>query len=112
MRGPLPYTNPKRKRDANPNVAPAQILDWFVLRWRMEVTFEETRAHLGVETQRQWSDLTIARITPSLLDLYSLVTLAAQRLFDTAASPVGASAWYAKAQPTFSDAIACVRRHL
>ena len=45
-------------------VKPPQIVRWFVLRWQLEVTFREVRAHLGVETQRQWSDLAIARTTP------------------------------------------------
>ena len=35
---------------------PEQILHWVVMRWSVEVTFEEARAHLGMETQRQWSD--------------------------------------------------------
>ena len=56
---------------------PEQILDWFVQHWHLEVTFQETRAHLGVETQRQWPDLAIARTTPCLLALFSLVTLLA-----------------------------------
>ena len=50
-------------------VEPAQILEWFVLRWQLEVTFQEVRAHLGVETQRQWSDRAIARTTPILMGL-------------------------------------------
>jgi len=58
-------------------VEPLQILQWFMMRWRLEVTFQEVRAHLGVETQRQWSDLAIARTTPALLGLFSLVTLLA-----------------------------------
>ena len=45
-------------------LAPEQIVNWFVLRWNIEVTFFETRAHLGIETQRQWSDKAIARTTP------------------------------------------------
>ena len=56
---------------------PAQILEWFVLRWQLEVTFQEVRAHLGVETQRQWSDRAIARTTPILMGLFSWTTLAA-----------------------------------
>jgi hypothetical protein len=55
-------------------VTPEQIVAWFVLRWQVEVTFEESRRHLGVETQRQWSDLAILRTTPALLGLFSLVT--------------------------------------
>lgn len=91
---------------------PEQILTWFVRRWRMEVTFEEARAHLGLETQRQWSDLAIARTTPVLLGLFSLVTLLANALRKEEIKMVRSAAWYAKEQPTFSDALALVRRCL
>ena len=59
---------------------PLQIIRWFVQRWQLEVTFREVRDHLGVETQRQWSDKAIARTTPCLLGLFSVVTLLAHRL--------------------------------
>jgi hypothetical protein len=88
---------------------PAQIVGWFVRRWRVEVTFQEARAHLGVETQRQWSDRAIARTTPSLLALFSLVTLLAARLPARERQRTAATAWYPKPQPTFSDALAAVR---
>jgi len=91
---------------------PLQILHWFILRWNVEVTFEEARAHLGLETQRQWSDLAIARTTPVILGLFSLVTLLAHRLTKDKAFPVRTSAWYVKKEPTFSDALAVVRRHI
>jgi hypothetical protein len=91
---------------------PQQILERFVRRWTMEVTFEEACAHLGIETQRQWNDRAIARTTPVLFALYSLVVLMAQALTKSEASMVRVSAWYAKEQPTFSDAIAVVRRCL
>jgi hypothetical protein len=93
---------------------PEQIVTYFVRRWRLEVTFREVREHLGVETQRQWSDAAIARTTPLLLALYSVVTLVAHRLVQ-AQSPVTrhrrvrTSAWYHKSEPTFSDALAWVR---
>jgi hypothetical protein len=58
---------------------PEQILRWFVLRWQMETTFQEARRHLGVETQRQWSELAIRRTTPALLGSFSLVTLLAHQ---------------------------------
>ncbi len=92
--------------------APAQILAWFVQRWTVEVTFEEARAHLGVETQRQWSDKAIARTTPAVFALYSVVTLLAARLLETQNLPVRRAAWYAKESATFSDTIAYVRRYL
>lgn len=59
---------------------PSQILTWFRLRWQVEVTFAEVRAHLGVETQRQWSDKAIARTTPALFGLFSMVVLFAHEL--------------------------------
>jgi hypothetical protein len=91
---------------------PLQILSWFVLRWQMEVTFHAARAHLGVETQRQWSEQAIARTTPVLLGLFSLVTILAHELLSRATMPPQQAAWYRKTMPTFSDALALVRRHL
>jgi hypothetical protein len=92
--------------------APADILQWFVSRWQVEVTFQETRAHLGVETQRQWSDLAILRTTPALLGLFSLVTLWAHDLAADRPFAPRTAAWYPKTERTFSDAIAAVRRKI
>ena len=94
------------------DVAPEQILAWFVRRWQLEVTFEETRRHLGVETQRQWSELAIRRTTPALLGLFSIVTLVTDQYVSQKAIDVRQAAWYQKAQPTFADALALVRREL
>src|SRR5215212_2375164 len=91
---------------------PVEILKYVVQRWSVEVTFEEARAHLGLETQRQWSDLAIARTTPVLLGLFSLVTLMADHLSIRQTMPVRLAAWYTKELPTFADAIALVRRCL
>jgi DDE superfamily endonuclease len=93
-------------------VTPGQILAWVVMRWSVEVTFEESRAQLGLETQRQWSDQAIARTTPILLALFSLITLLALRLSRDGQIPVPVTAWYHKAEPTFSDCVTLVRRHL
>jgi hypothetical protein len=91
---------------------PLDILRWFVRRWSIEVTFAEVRRHLGVETQRQWSDLAIARTTPALLGLFSLIALWAGELYaETTPAPRVAS-WHLKPLPTFSDALAVVRREL
>src|SRR5262245_43265113 len=91
---------------------PAQIRCWVVRRWSVEVTFEEARAHLGIETQRQWSDLAVLRTTPALFGLFSLVTLLALRLCPSGHRPVQATAWYHKSEPTFVDCLALVRQHL
>jgi len=94
------------------NVAPAQIVEWFRQRWQVEVTFEESRAHIGVETQRQWSDKAIARTTPVLFGLYSIVTLMAKQIIQEDHMPVRTAAWYEKQNATFSDTIALVRSRL
>ena len=90
---------------------PQQIITWFILRWQLEVTFHEVRAHLGVETQRQWSAHAIRRTTPALLGLFSLVTLLAHTWMPTGGTVTRRAAWYTKATPTFADALAVVRRH-
>jgi hypothetical protein len=82
------------------------------MRWSVEVTFEEARAHLGLETQRPWSDRAIARTTRVLLALFSIVTMLALRLSETGHIPVPMTAWYHKAEPTFADCLALVRQHL
>ena len=92
---------------------PEEILRWFMMRWQLEVTFQEMRRHLGFETQRQWSDLAIRRTTPALLGLFSLVTLSAHRQMRQAAGALRRrAAWYHKAHPTFADALALVRKEL
>lgn len=93
-------------------VAAEQIIAWYVLRWNVEVTFEECRAHLGLETQRQWSAKAIARTTPALLGLFSLVVLVAHRLSASQPLPTRSTAWYSKQEATFADVIAYVRRYL
>jgi hypothetical protein len=92
---------------------PQQIVQCIVLRWNIEVTFEETRAHLGVETQRQWSDKAIARTTPCLMALFSLTCLFAIEMLKTKTLPILSTAWYnKKSEATFSDILAFVRRSI
>src|SRR3978361_2353473 len=78
---------------------PIDILRWFVRRWSIEVTFAEVRRHLGVETQRQWSHPAIARTTPALLGLFSLITLWAHKLYASQPTMSQAAAWYSKPLP-------------
>lgn len=110
VRDPCGEREPQAFLSTDLTVKPEQILGWFVSRWRMETTFQEVRTHLGVETQRQWSDRAVARTTPALLGLYSLVALWADELHRRSALLPRAAAWYAKRAATFSDALAAVRR--
>jgi DDE superfamily endonuclease len=110
--------DPSGKRPAkaifstDPTQTAEQLVRDFMKRWSLEVTFEEGRAHLGIETQRQWSDLAIERSTPLLFSLYSLVTLFGQALHPEGHIPVAQAAWYRKPTATFRDVLALVRRHL
>jgi hypothetical protein len=93
-------------------VDPVQILEWLVLRWRLEVTWQEARAHVGRETQRPWNERAMARTTPALLGLFSIVTWLAGRLAQAHTLPVRQAVWYHTSLPTFAEAIAIVRQHL
>lgn len=92
--------------------SPEQIVTWFVRRWQLEVTFHEVRTHLGVETQRQWTDLAILRVTPVLFGLFSLVTLLANSHEKNKKLLIQRTAWYDKKLPTFSDALSTVKQEL
>ena len=114
VRDPLGEHEPQAFLCTDLDATPEAILQRFVFRWRVETTFQEVRTHLGVETQRQWSEPAILRTTPALLGLFSLITIWATGLSaaDHGRIRAHATAWYRKKEPTFSDAIAAVRRVL
>ncbi len=112
VRDPSGAVEPKGFLCTDPAVEPATLLAWYLRRWSVEVTFAEVRRHLGVETQRQWSGLAVGRTTPCLLGLFSVVALVADDLHADGRLSTRQSAWYEKASPTFSDALAAVRIEL
>ena len=112
LRDPQNKFRPQALLSTEVTLTPIQIVTWFVHRWQVEVTFHEVRTHLGVETQRQWADLAIARTTPTLLGLFSVVTVLAHSLSTHQTLTPRQTAWYAKTTPTFADALASVRSHL
>jgi DDE superfamily endonuclease len=112
IRDPQQQFRPQALLCTDLGVAPQQVVQWFVLRWQLETTYAEVRAHLGVESQRQWSERAIARTTPCLLALFSLITLLATDLHQRGKLPIRRAAWYRKTQLTFSDTIAAVRQQL
>jgi hypothetical protein len=111
-RDPRGVYEPKAYRSTDLGQEPASIIEDYTKRWPCEVTIEESRAHLGIETQRQWSDRAIERSTPALLGLYSMVALFAHALHPDGTLPVAQAAWYAKEQATFRDVLMEVRRAL
>ena len=111
LRCPEDSFKPQALFCSDTRVSAKQIIIWFIARWNIEVTFEELRAHLGFETQRQWSDKAIERTTPCLFGIFSLVVLMAKTLHPQTL-PMRQTSWYPKEQATFTDALAAVRRHL
>ncbi len=111
LRDPRGKFKPQAFFCTDPQVSPEQILGWFIARWGIEVTFEELRAYLGFETQREWSDQAVARTTPCLFGVFSLVVIMAKVLHPSTL-PIRQTQWYAKDEATFSDALAAVRRDL
>ncbi len=103
---------PQALLSTDPTLDPELMLAYFIRRWQMETTFQQVRSHLGVETQRQWSPKAIVRSTPALFGLFSLVAVLADTLILKHGIPCRSAAWYAKALPTFSDALALVRLHI
>jgi len=112
VRDPAGIFNPQAFLCTDQEAGLEDILSWFVRRWTVEVTFAEVRHHLGVETQRQWSDRAIARTTPVLLGLYALMAVWADDLHRSQALVVRSASWYRKTELTFSDALAAVRRQI
>jgi hypothetical protein len=113
VRDPAEQFKPQALLSTNLESDPVEMLEWFVRRWQVEVTFEEARTHLGMETQRQWADKAVARTTPAVLALFAIVTLLAHHRYDAKqALLVRQAAWYSKRRPTFSDALATIRQQL
>lgn len=112
LRDPQGKFEPQALVSNEPELSPQQIVDYFLRRWQVEVTFAETRAHLGMETQRQWSDLAIQRTTPALFALFSIITLCGHQLLGQTPPPIRTAAWYTKPEATFSDILSLVRRSL
>jgi hypothetical protein len=111
-RDPAGELEPRAFFSTEPTDDPTWVVAQFAKRWTIEVTFEESRAHLGIETQRQWSDRSIERETPCLLGLYSVVALLARAISAGREVPKQATAWYHKTEATFADCLALVRRVL
>ena len=111
VRDPQGRLSPYALFCTDPAVDALTILAAYLQRWNVEVTFEEARAHLGLETQRQWTTRAVGRTTPCLLGLFSVVVLMAHSEHPDRL-PTRQAAWYPKSEPTFSDALAVVRRQL
>ena len=87
-----------------------QIVSWFTARWPIETTFQEMRTHLGFETPRQYVAKSVLHTAPCLLGLFSIVCLIFAKHIRNHRIEMRSTQWYNKAEQTFSDAIATIRR--
>jgi hypothetical protein len=91
-------------------LTPARIIAHYASRWTIETTFQELRAHLGLETTRGWRERTVLRAAPCLFGLYSVV--AARFALLPEEKRGGGVSWRGKEDVSFSDALGAVRRWL
>jgi hypothetical protein len=112
LRDPQGRGEPAALLSTDETMEGTEIVDAFIRRWTVAVTLKEVRTHMGIETQRQWSDKAIARATPCLMGLFSITVLWADELNKAGSLRVERTAWYHKRLPTFSDALAAVRSQL
>lgn len=81
-------------------------------RWSLDVSCEESRTHLGIEMQRQWSVRAIECAMPLRFGLSSLAALSGQVLHPDGNISAAQAAWYCKQTASFRDVFAGVRWHL
>jgi hypothetical protein len=112
VRDPRQRGKPLYLFSSDASMTPEQIVELYVTRWSLEVTFQESKAHLGLETPRQRVCASVLRTTPCLLGLYTVIALIyAAHVRATRHDPAesGRRPWYHKPEPTFSDALREVR---
>jgi hypothetical protein len=98
---------------SDPCMVAARIIEHYARRWNIEVTFEESRALLGLETTRHWCRQSVLRVTPMLLGLFTAVVLIWRELPKVRQQMVRtATPCYHKSSVTFADALAAVRADL
>jgi Transposase DDE domain len=99
---------------SDPTLSPKRVIELYALRWNIEVTFEETRQLLGLETTRHWCRQSVLRVTPLIFGLFSAVTLMWNELPASQRQACGDSQTpcYHKRAATFADALFAVRHEL
>ncbi len=93
-------------------MSPLEIIRHFVERWTIEVTFEESKRFLAVESTRNRKKESVLRSFPLLMGLFSLISLWYFDRFKKQPKVTTAQAWYPKTQPTFADAISTMRKEI
>ena len=87
-----------------------QVITWYAMRWSVEVTFHDSKQHLGFEEPQGWTRRAAERTAPMAMLLYSLVVLWFAREGHRSWQPLDCP-WYTfKINPSFADMLATLRR--
>jgi hypothetical protein len=87
-----------------------QVLTWYARRWAVEVTFQESKGHLGFQEPQGWTRRAVERTAPVAMLLYSLIVVwfagQGHRHLAFPNRP-----WYrTKREPSFADMLTTLRR--
>jgi hypothetical protein len=87
-----------------------EVITWYAMRWSVEVTFHDSKQHLGFEQPQAWSCRAVERTAPLAMLLYSLVVLWFTRQGHRSWRPLDCPWYPSKAEPSFADMLATLRR--
>jgi hypothetical protein len=87
-----------------------EVITWYAMRWSVEVTFHDSKQHLGFEQPQAWSRRAVERTAPLAMLLYSLVVLWFTREGHRNWHPLDCPWYTSKAEPSFADMLATLRR--
>ena len=87
-----------------------QLLTWYSMRWSVEVTFHDSKQHLGFEEPQGWSEQAVQRTAPMAMLLYSAIihwyAMEGRRHDRRSILP-----WYThKSHASFADMLATLKR--
>jgi Transposase DDE domain len=57
------------------DATPQQVVAWYAARWSIEVTFHDTKQHLGFAQPQGWTRQAAERTAPTAMLLYSLIVV-------------------------------------
>jgi hypothetical protein len=87
-----------------------EVITWYAMRWSVEVTFHDSKQHLGFEQPQAWSRRAVERTAPLAMLLYSLVVLWFTREGHRSWHPLDCPWYTSKTEPSFADMLATLRR--
>ena len=86
------------------------VIAWYAMRWSVEVTFHDSKQHLGFEEPQGWTRRAVQRTAPVAMLLYSLIVFWFARQGHRHYRPITCPWYLGKSQPSFADMLVTLRR--